>query len=200
VRGCLPSSTSLIILPAPLPAQRTHYATQSRFSKTLRLLLSLFLVVMTLVRSQRFGIGTFVRSNRARCVPHPYSVALPNPLPPGAVSETYRIAEQNFCFSVGVDVFSPIGTFGLLAATFFAALVIDGVRVPERPLKPFSICLFLHALRIVRWGASWVSHACRDSSWKHSCCKTPPRFRSTTSMAQRVCCTLLAMMALLNVI
>jgi hypothetical protein len=34
------------------------------------------------------------------------------------------------CFAVGVGIFSPLGTFALLAATFFAALAIDWVRVP----------------------------------------------------------------------
>jgi hypothetical protein len=33
------------------------------------------------------------------------------------------------CYAVGVGIFSPLGTFALLAATFFAALAIDWVRV-----------------------------------------------------------------------
>ena len=32
------------------------------------------------------------------------------------------------CYAVGLGVFSPFGTFALLAATFFAALSIDWVR------------------------------------------------------------------------
>jgi hypothetical protein len=42
---------------ALFPTQRTHYATQSRLSKILRLLLSVFLLAMALIRSQRIGIG-----------------------------------------------------------------------------------------------------------------------------------------------
>jgi len=84
---------------AVIDKQRTHYATQSRLSKILRLLLSVFLLAMALIRSQRVSIG--------------------------AASEMYRIGDK--CFAVGVGVFSPIGTFAMLAATFFAALAIDWV-------------------------------------------------------------------------
>jgi hypothetical protein len=47
----------LMMLLALVSTQRTHYATQSRISKILRLLLSVFLLVMALIRSQRIGIG-----------------------------------------------------------------------------------------------------------------------------------------------
>jgi hypothetical protein len=39
--------------------QRSHFATQSRFSKILRLLLSVILLVMSMIRSGRVGIGVF---------------------------------------------------------------------------------------------------------------------------------------------
>ncbi len=59
----------------------------------------------------------------------------------GAASEMYRVGDK--CFSVGVGVFSPIGTFAMLAATFFAALAIDWVRARVKPIPPFDIlCIF----------------------------------------------------------
>jgi hypothetical protein len=48
----------------------------------------------------------------------------------------YLISDE-VCVAVGVGVFSPFGTFALLAATFFAALSIDWVR----PQLPLSVCL-----------------------------------------------------------
>jgi hypothetical protein len=47
----------LMMLLALVSTQRTHYATQSRISKILRLLLSVFLLVMAQIRSQRVSIG-----------------------------------------------------------------------------------------------------------------------------------------------
>ena len=41
----------------PFPTQRTLFETQTRFSKILRLLLSVFLIVMALLRSLRVSIG-----------------------------------------------------------------------------------------------------------------------------------------------
>jgi hypothetical protein len=57
----------------------------------------------------------------------------------GAASEMYRIDDN--CFAVGVGVFSPIGTFAMLAATFFAALAIDWVRAIFF-FFAFDICFF----------------------------------------------------------
>jgi hypothetical protein len=57
-----------------------------------------------------------------------------SPLGAGASSDLYLVGER--CFAVGVGVFSPFGTFALLAATFFAALSIDWVS--RRSL--FSAC------------------------------------------------------------
>ena len=56
-RGCGLHARHPMLLLTPLPTQRTLFATQSRFSKILRLLLSVFLLVMALLRSQRVGIG-----------------------------------------------------------------------------------------------------------------------------------------------
>ena len=73
---------------------------------------------MALIRQQRVSIGAdpFRRRCRAQT---PQMLA-------GARSELYLIGEK--CFAVGVGVYSPFGTFALLAATFFAALSIDWVR------------------------------------------------------------------------
>jgi hypothetical protein len=98
------------------------FATQSRFSKVLRLLLSMFLIVMALIRQQRVSIG----AQRAPALSRPLPSSLPRSNPSGARSELYLIGEK--CFAVGVGVYSPFGTFALLAATFFAALSIDWVR------------------------------------------------------------------------
>ena len=84
---------------AVIDKQRSLFATQSRVSKILRLLLSIFLVIMALLRTFRVSIG--------------------------AASELYLIGDA--CFAVGVGVFSPFGTFALLASTFIAALGIDWV-------------------------------------------------------------------------
>jgi hypothetical protein len=53
--GCLTTSFFLH------PTQRTLFATQSRFSKILRLLLSIFLIIMALLRSQRVSIGALLQ-------------------------------------------------------------------------------------------------------------------------------------------
>jgi hypothetical protein len=49
----------------------------------------------------------------------------------------YEIGDK--CYSVGVGVFSPIGTFAMLAATFFAAIAIDWVRAHLHPIPSFSV-------------------------------------------------------------
>jgi hypothetical protein len=100
-------------------------------------------MVMALVRLQRVGIGVCPPAV-ATALDLSWMHALPNASLPGAASEFYLIGDK--CFAVGVGVFGPIGTSALLSATFFAALAIDWVRVPVRPLPPFSICLFLHVL------------------------------------------------------
>jgi hypothetical protein len=56
-RGAWPHARHPMLLLTPLPTQRTLFATQSRMSKILRLLLSVFLLVMALLRLQRVGIG-----------------------------------------------------------------------------------------------------------------------------------------------
>jgi hypothetical protein len=50
----------LTMLLARHPTQRTVFATQSRFSKLLRLLLSIFLIIMAMLRSQRASIGALL--------------------------------------------------------------------------------------------------------------------------------------------
>jgi hypothetical protein len=137
--GCLTTSFSLH------PTQRSLFATQSRFSKILRLLLSIFLIIMALLRSQRVSIGAL-----HQLLPLPHSLcpdssithAIDNffpPPPPGSRSELYLLDEK--CYAVGVGIFSPFGTFALLAATFFAALAIDWVRATAAALP---CCVFQH--------------------------------------------------------
>ena len=65
---------------------------------------------------------------------------LPGPLLlPGFSSELYLLGDK--CYAVGVGVFSPFGTFALLAATFFSALAIDWVRAAVAPLSlSLSLC------------------------------------------------------------
>ena len=63
-----------------------------------------------------------------------HAPASPNACSPGADSKMYLIDDK--CYAVGRGVFSPFGTFALLAATFVAALSIDWVR----PQLPLSVC------------------------------------------------------------
>jgi len=62
----------------------------------------------------------------------PLTPTPPPPPSPGSTSELYLLGEK--CYAVGVGIYSPFGTFALLAATFFAALAIDWVRAPAAAL------------------------------------------------------------------
>jgi hypothetical protein len=59
----------------------------------------------------------------------------------------YEIGDK--CYSVGDGVFSPIGTFAMLAATFFAAIAIDWVRARLHPIPSFSVWFILAIFEIV---------------------------------------------------